>query len=554
MPPRISLIAVSVLLFLASCSSVPQARVTHVGFYGGGYGVPPEYNYAQIEFTRGTDGVINGKLWRPYALVGSFPLSDIRIDGARVRFHAAPEGKPVVVDLVRTDVGYRGSITDRATRHDASFAIRPGSPPTEKVAAYEGTYDLGGGRLLSIARNNATTAVWYLDLPSGRTGFLFNLSHHEFVAGRCFYCVEPLQLRIAFDEDASAINGVWFTEGGTKRFVPRAHLIREERLTFTSADGTKLGGTLYLPLGAGPHPAVAMVHGSGAQTRNGYFGAIRFLSEAYARRGIAAFAYDKRGTGESEGDWEKADFDTLADDAAAAILLLQERTDIDAKRVGFSGASQAAWIIPLASARVPGVKLWQILSGAASLGLEEQERLRLVLQMRAEGYPQLEIDRALRIRSMMDDYAKTGKGWDELAAAFKEVEKEFWAVQFIGGLPARDAPDWPWLRKGFQYEFVPFLERYGGSVRFLFGANDTPAPVAAAVPRIEAAMKRSPSADWSVLIVPDATHNHYVGRNGGDREFPGLSRYVPRHFEYVTEWVAERFDLPKGTASSSPPQ
>jgi len=177
-----------------------------------------------------------------------------------------------------------------------------------------------------------------------------------------------------------------------------------------------------------------------------------------------------------------------------------------------------------------------------------------MLQMRADGYPQSEIDRGLRIRSMMDEYTKTGNGWDELLAAFKEVKNEYWASQFIGGLPAREAPDWPWLRKAFQYDFVPFVERYGGSVRFLFGENDTPTPVAAAVPRLETALKNSPSRDWSIVIVPHATHNYYAGRNGGDREFPGLSRYVPKYFEYVPEWAAERFGLPKGSATSTPPQ
>ena len=42
---------------------------------------------------------------------------------------------------------------------------------------------------------------------------------------------------------------------------------------------------------------------------------------------------------------------------------------------------------------------------------------------------------------------------------------------------------------------------------------------------------------------PDATHNYYVGRTGGDREFPALSRYVPGHFDMVVEWAAKRFGL-----------
>ncbi len=54
MLPRARVLVFSALLFFASCSSVPPAPVTHVGFYGGGYGVPPDYNYTQIEFTKGS--------------------------------------------------------------------------------------------------------------------------------------------------------------------------------------------------------------------------------------------------------------------------------------------------------------------------------------------------------------------------------------------------------------------------------------------------------------------------------------------------------------------
>lgn len=546
---QLALLLGTSLILLNSACTVNQP-LAHAGFYGGGYGAPPDFTFTQIKLTRGADGVTKGEMWQPYRLVGSFPLDAVRIDGRRIRFTTSANGELLAFDLRRTDIGYRGTITADGVRHAASFAIRPGSPPVQTLARYEGTYDLGGGRLLALSRNNATAGFWYVDLPSGRTGYLFNRSNHEFIAGPCLYCIEPIQLRIEFDEK-KAIDGLWLTERRTKRFVPRARLTREEQVTFVSADGTRLRGTLYLPRSAGPHPAVAMVHGSNAQTRNGFYGSIRFLAEAYARRGIAALAYDKRGTGESQGDWERADLDALADDAAAAVRLLQSHPEIDPQRVGLSGQSQAGWILPMAAARVPGVKLLQTLSGTPSLGVEEQERLRLVLQMHAEGYPQREIDRALRIRSMMDEYAKTGRGWDELAAAFKEVEKEFWAAEFIGGLPARDAPDWPWLRKAFTYDVLPLLEQYGGSVRYLFGANDTPAPVAAAVPRLEAALKKSPSRDWVVTIIPDATHNYFVGRNGGDHEFPGLSRYVPGFFEFVPEWVATRFAVARPSYSRS---
>ena len=42
--------------------------------------------------------------------------------------------------------------------------------------------------------------------------------------------------------------------------------------------------------------------------------------------------------------------------------------------------------------------------------------------MQFDKYPQSEIDRALRVRDMLDDYAVSGEGWDELAAEAKNVE------------------------------------------------------------------------------------------------------------------------------------
>jgi hypothetical protein len=99
-----------------------------------------------------------------HARVGSFPLSDIRVDQSRVRFSAAPDGETLAFDLVRTDIGYRGRVSTRAGRYAASFAIRPGSPPPAVLAGYEGTYRLGPDRLLTLSRNNASAGFWYVEL------------------------------------------------------------------------------------------------------------------------------------------------------------------------------------------------------------------------------------------------------------------------------------------------------------------------------------------------------------------------------------------------------
>ena len=85
----------------------------------------------------------------------------------------------------------------------------------------------------------------------------------------------------------------------------KAHFYREEFVSFRNGPVT-LSGTLLLPESRGPHPAIVLAHGSGAQDRNGYLANIRFMADHLARHGIAVLTFDKRGSGRSTGDWASA--------------------------------------------------------------------------------------------------------------------------------------------------------------------------------------------------------------------------------------------------------
>src|SRR5256885_423084 len=62
--------------------------------------------------------------------------------------------------------------------------------------------------------------------------------------------------------------------------------LREQELQFRSGD-VMLAGTLVLPAGDGPHPAIVVAHGSGDANRDDPF------SHVLAERGFAFFRYDK---------------------------------------------------------------------------------------------------------------------------------------------------------------------------------------------------------------------------------------------------------------------
>jgi len=125
----------------------------------------------------------------------------------------------------------------------------------------------------------------------------------------------------------------------------------EADVRFTCEDAV-LVGTLYLPSGSGPFPAVVWIHGSGEQTRVPYAAAV---VGPLVQKGIAVLSYDKRGAGDSEGTCCPGDdghYNLLAADADGAIVALRSRSDIDGARVGFYGPSEAGWVVPLADSRL----------------------------------------------------------------------------------------------------------------------------------------------------------------------------------------------------------
>jgi uncharacterized protein len=156
---------------------------------------------------------------------------------------------------------------------------------------------------------------------------------------------------------------------------------RTEQLTLNARDAT-LAATLHIPGGRrGRVPAVVLVHGSGRVT------AAQMAANAarpLLAMGFAVLAYDKRGVGESTGDYtgigprnSVAMFDLLASDALAGVETLAKRADIDPSRIGLVGTSQGGWIAPLASSRSTQVAFVVCLSGPAVTVGEENAYSRL---------------------------------------------------------------------------------------------------------------------------------------------------------------------------------
>lgn len=143
-------------------------------------------------------------------------------------------------------------------------------------------------------------------------------------------------------------------------------------MTVTADDGTSLAGTLTLPAGHGPHPAVLLLHGSGPLDRDGNTPKLpmnlgRPVADTLAARGMATLRYDRRGNGATPGDWRAAGFAGNRRDAAAAVRALAARSDIRADAIGVIGHSEGALHAMALGARTD-VRAVVLLAGFAGPG------------------------------------------------------------------------------------------------------------------------------------------------------------------------------------------
>lgn len=125
-----------------------------------------------------------------------------------------------------------------------------------------------------------------------------------------------------------------------------------ERDATVDAGGWPLPATLSVPAGAGPFPAVVLVHGSGPHDRDESIGPnkpFRDLAHGLASRGVAVLRYEKRTRIFGAKIASIRNFtvqDETIDDAAAAVRLLSKTTGVDTARIVVVGHSLGAMLAP----------------------------------------------------------------------------------------------------------------------------------------------------------------------------------------------------------------
>jgi uncharacterized protein len=279
------------------------------------------------------------------------------------------------------------------------------------------------------------------------------------------------------------VSRVELTVGGVVS-AARSEPYTEHEVTFANGD-VGLAGTLLVPSGTGPHPGVAIVHGAEWATRETY----RLLATHYARRGVAVLIYDKRGTGDSEGDVASATFDDLTADALAGHALLAAQPEVDPSRVGLAGFSQGGWIGALA-ARATDDVAFVVAYSASGFSPGDQHAWLYGSMLTVRGFGPRPIAAAARFQKTL--YSTT----DLIDRGHIE--------------PFPHVPGFWFHALDHRLATAPLWEQVRQPVLGLWGAADCQVPAHDSARIIRGALERGGNTHYSLRVLDGADHGLYL--------------------------------------------
>ncbi len=281
---------------------------------------------------------------------------------------------------------------------------------------------------------------------------------------------------------------------------------REERVHYLNPSGRiRLGATLTIPAGRGPFPAAILIAGSGPLDRdedvNGHL-VFLVLSDYLTRHGFAVLRADKRGVGESTGDFSEALTTDFASDVEAGVSYLKTRKDVDAHKIGLIGHSEGALIAPMVAAKRSGDVAFLVLMAGPGVPGDEfaAEQTRTLMEARGEAL-----------------------GAD---------------VPVNGYLPFQ--PNTPWLRAFLTIDPADALRKVACPALAINGSKDRQVLPGPNLAGIRTALESGGNPHFEVQELPGLNHLFQTAETGWPREYGHIEETIaPAALDKISSWIGK---------------
>jgi len=550
------------LLATALLASSPALAQDAAGDWHGALGLPTGELRIGLTIKPKPGGGYEGVMTSPDQTSAALPLDDVNVEGGVLSYSLRAAG---VSYSGRWDDGRKAWVGDFQQGGKIPLVLTAGKPdPLPVIAGLDGDWagtitPAGAGtiRLVVHVRTDARGTIVSLDSPDqmalgvplrsfrrdGQTvRFEINGSRYEGLLAADGHAIDGTWTGAAYKGPLTFASRPVTTAGPRRPQTPKPPFpYRTEDVVVNSAPGVKLAGTLTLPQGTGPFPAVVMITGSGAQDRDEtILGHKPFavIADRLTRDGIAVLRVDDRGFAKSTGNFSTATDDDFAADTAANVAFLRGRSDIDPARIGLIGHSEGGLVAPKVAAKDPklafivlmagpGVKLSEVLRAqraalAPGMGIsaEQIRRSQVVIDHVVDAMRDARDEADARARALTVIKAEGGD------VAPTPAQAEGLAAQLSSG----------WMRDLLDYDPAPTLAKVKCPILALNGSKDGQVPPEQNLPAIRKAT--AGNRDVTLVELPNLNHLFQTAKTGAVGEYADIEETVaPAALDTMSDWI-----------------
>jgi dienelactone hydrolase len=316
------------------------------------------------------------------------------------------------------------------------------------------------------------------------------------------------------------------------------------------ASAAPLVGTLTLPSGDGPHAAIVLISGSGAQDRDETVAGHKpflVLADHLTRAGYAVLRFDDRPNAIGMTLEERAV------DAAGAVTFLKSQAEIDGRRIGLLGHSEGGVVAPIVARANRDVAFLVMLGAPAVTGYEVLEAQSTAM-LRATGLPEPEVRVDSLIRTTVFDVLRANPSSGDIA-----IRVDGAVARLVRGLetadrrrvdawlavrtPAQDSAAialWTsrWFKSLFHHDPAPLLREIEVPLLAIYGALDLQVPPNASLAALEHHFAGARRRLLRAELLPGVNHMMQPARSGTMDEYRTIEQTIAdRVFAVLDDWL-----------------
>ena len=315
-------------------------------------------------------------------------------------------------------------------------------------------------------------------------------------------------------------------------------------VTFTNTKAAvTLAGTLTIPAGKGPFPAVVLLTGSGPEDRNStVFGHQPFavLADYLTRRGLVVLRFDDRGVGKSGGTLAGTTSADYTADAQAALTFLRTRPEVNKHKVGLIGHSEGGTAAIGAAGQPQGPAMLVLLAAPGLPGDEliVQQALALSKTHGVDSVQRLYIERAQRqVLTIVEQTPDNAEARSKLVPLLNATNSTDPATLHLldKQIAVLTSPGYRHLLADRPATTLPLVHC---PVLAIGGSHDLQVPAQTNLAALAQGLRAGGNRDVTTRVLPDLNHLFQTAPTGAPSEYGVIEEtFAPAALQLIGDWL-----------------